>query len=70
MITDEKWNSGLTSPVYVIIAFFHLGFHIFDIHSPIVQEETYFSSENKENNTEVVLTLSISDEITLGNFEK
>ena len=42
---QESITKGLTSPVNVILAFSHLGFHVFDICHEKVEDETCFSSE-------------------------
>ena len=54
---QESITAGLTTPVNVIIAFLHLGFHVFNICHEKVEDEACFSSEymNMGNVTSTVL---------------
>ena len=54
---QESITKGLTTPVNVILAFSHLGFHVFNICHEKVENEACFSSQymNMGNVTSTVL---------------
>ena len=57
-MNQESITKGLTTPVNVILVFSHLGFHVFNIFSEIVEDETCFRSEYMGNVTSTVLPLT------------
>ena len=63
---EESLTKGLTTPVYVIMTFLHLGFHIFQICSQAVAEETFISFGGIYNETEVIFTLNTTEVMVSG----
>ena len=63
---EESITKGLTTPVYVIMTFLHLGFHIFQKCSQAVDEETFISFGEIYNKTEKILTLNTTEEMVSG----
>ena len=51
---QESITKGLTTPVNVILAFSHLGFHVFDMLDEEVEDESCFNIEFVENLTSSV----------------
>ena len=65
---QESITKGLTTPIYVMIAFLHLGFHVFDMCYEIVEEDTYLSSDYIGIKTEVVSPWNKTEVIMAGNY--
>ena len=63
---EESLTKGLTTPVYVIMTFLHIGFHIFQMCSQVVKEESCISLGEIYNDTEVIFTWNTTELMVLG----
>ena len=61
---EESLTKGLTTPVYVIMTFLHIGFHIFQMCSQVVKEESCISFGEIYNDTEVIFTWNTTEMIS------